>query len=273
MPPSDSDNRRPVRDLDILDALVARLRAPDGCPWDREQGLVDLRAYLLEEAHEVADTIDREDWQGLSEELGDLLFQVAFLGRLSEEQGRPGVAHSIDAVHSKMVERHPHVFGDAPAADSKTVARQWERRKVEAGTGEGSVLDGVARSLPALVTAYRMTQKAAGVGFDWPDVSGVFDKLQEEIGELHEATEEDRDRRLEEVGDVLFTVANLARHLGVDPEAALARTNLKFRRRFTHMEDSLRAEKRRITEADLEELEELWQQAKQSEPTPGSSRP
>lgn len=261
---SDSDSH-PARDLDILDELVARLRAPDGCPWDREQGLGDLRAYLLEEAHEVADTIDREDWDGLSEELGDLLFQAAFLGRLNEEQGRPGVAHSIEAVHAKMVERHPHVFGDSEAIDSASVARQWEVRKVEASSGEGSLLDGVARSLPALVSAYRMTQKAAGVGFDWPSVDGVFEKLEEEIAELHEVVDDHPDRRLEEVGDVLFTAANLARHLGVDPEAALARANLKFRRRFVHMEDALRAESRRITAADLEELEQLWQAAKQSE--------
>jgi ATP diphosphatase len=261
-------------DLEALDALVARLRGPGGCPWDREQGFDEIRAYLLEEAHEVADAIDRRDWSGLAEELGDLLFQLAFLGRLSEEQGRPGLGHSIAAVLTKMIERHPHVFGEpAPAPpsagahplDASAVAAAWERRKLASRSDGGSLLDGLAASMPSLLVAYRMTQKAAGVGFDWGSPAEVLVKVKEEIGELETALANDRERAAEEIGDLLFAVANLARHLGVDPEAAAARTNLKFRRRFRHIEERLRDRGQRLDQATLAEMDALWEEAKASE--------
>ena len=253
------------KDLQILDDLVAHLRAPDGCPWDREQTLGDLRAYLLEEAHEVAAALDREDWDDLKEEMGDLLFQLAFLGRLNEEAERFGVGDSIESVRAKMVERHPHVFGDQEATDAAAVARSWERRKVEQRSWNASLLDGVAGSLPGLVASYRMTQKAAGVGFDWSSADQVAAKVEEELEEVRQAASGSRERRSEEIGDLLFAVANLARHLGVDPEAALAHANLKFRRRFGAIETALAAQQRRLTDATLEELDELWEQAKHRE--------
>ncbi len=255
-------------DMKILDDLVARLRGPDGCPWDREQTLTDLRAYLLEEAHEVAGALDAQDWDGLQEEMGDLLFQLAFLGRLNDEAGRFSLSDSIATVHRKMVDRHPHVFGDANVGGDATglssseVAEAWERRKLEERSNESSVLDGVNPSLPGLVTSYRMTQKAAGVGFDWDSVDGVFAKVREELAEVESAQQEGAIRTLEEIGDLLFAVANLARHLGVDPEAALARSNLEFRRRFRFIERTLAENNRRVTDASLEEMEALWKRAK-----------
>jgi uncharacterized protein YabN with tetrapyrrole methylase and pyrophosphatase domain len=282
---NDEDN-----DLAALEALVARLRGPGGCPWDREQGFDEIRAYLLEEAHEVADAIDRRDWSGLSEELGDLLFQLAFLGRLSEEQGRPGLERSIGTVRDKMVERHPHVFGeragngadaaadgaapadgdaaDAATLDAAAVAAAWERRKLASRKDDGaarSLLDGLSPSMPSLLASYRMTQKAAGVGFDWGSPSEVLDKVKEEMGEVERALRDEPARAPEEIGDLLFAVANLARHLGVDPEAAAARTNLKFRRRFRHIEDRLRERGKRIDQATLAEMDALWEEAKAAE--------
>jgi MazG family protein len=264
-----------VNDLATLDALVARLRGPDGCPWDREQGFDQIRAYLLEEAHEVAAAIDRRDWEELSEELGDLLFQLAFLGRLSEEEGRAGLERSIATVRAKMIERHPHVFGeradDDVPLDAAAVAAAWERRKLGSRGEEASLLDGLPASTPSLLAAYRMTQKAAGVGFDWSSAGEVMTKVKEELGELEEALASEPDRALaderarDEIGDLLFAVANLARHLGVDPEAAAAQANLKFRRRFRHIEDSLRGNGRRVDDATLDEMEALWNEAKSNE--------
>jgi nucleoside triphosphate diphosphatase len=285
-------------DLAALRALVARLRGPDGCPWDREQGFDEIRAYLLEEAHEVAAAIDRRDWADLSEELGDLLFQLAFLGRLNEEEGRPGLERSIATVLAKMVERHPHVFGpttprhgvtagatpdeaseasregrqepgDAPTAapplDAAAVAAAWERNKLERRGREASLLDGLAASTPSLLAAYRMTQKASGVGFDWTSAAEVLAKVKEELGEVEEAIASARERARDEIGDLLFAVANLARHLGVDPEAAAAQANLKFRRRFRHIEQRLREQGRRVDQANLAELDALWDEAKSLE--------
>ena len=257
-------------DLGRLLSLVARLRAPDGCPWDREQTLPDVRAYLLEEAHEAAAAIDAGDWGELASELGDLLFQVAFIGRLAQERGAFTLADSIARVEAKMVARHPHVFGDQQLADAAAVREAWERRKV-GERGPGSLLDGVAPSLPALVAALRMTQKAAGVGFDWPAAEPVLAKLEEEVAELREALAQSGDARREqareEVGDLLFTVVNLARKLGVDPEAALAQTNRKFRRRFAHVEQALAARGKTLNDSDLAEMDALWDEAKAREAT------
>lgn len=250
-------------DLQKLLDLVARLRAPDGCPWDREQRLADIRAYLLEEAHEAAGAIDGGDWSELAEELGDLLFQIAFIGRLAEEAGAFSLSQVVDRVHHKMVTRHPHVFGDEVLADSQAVRQAWERRKLREEPGRASLLAGVPASLPALLGAYRLTQKAAGVGFDWPDAGAVLAKVEEETGELREALAAgDREASREELGDLLFTLANLARKLDVDPEAALAGTNRKFRHRFEQVEKGLAARGRSTADATLEEMDALWEAAK-----------
>jgi MazG family protein len=264
-----------LTDLDRLLALVDRLRAPDGCPWDREQRLADLRAYLLEEAHEAAAAIDADDLEALAGELGDLLFQIAFVLRLAEEAGGPGAAAPIERAAAKMIARHPHVFGADRLADARAVRAAWERRKLaESGNGRASLLDGVtAASLPALLAAYRLTQKAAGVGFDWPDAAAVLAQVDEELGELKReilspgaaAGDERRARLGAELGDLLFALANLARHLEVDPEAALARTNLKFRRRFAAVEAGLAARGTPLGEAPLAEMDALWEEAKARE--------
>jgi MazG family protein len=255
-----------------LVALAARLRAPDGCPWDREQRLADVRAYLLEEAHEAAAAVDEGSWPEIAAELGDLLFQVAFVLRLGEEAEALTVEGVVAGVHAKMVARHPHVFGEARAADAEEVRRAWERRKA-AAAGEESMLAGVPASLPALVGAYRLSQKAAGVGFDWPDAPAVMEKVREELDEVERelatgagagvaSTDAARAGLEGELGDLLFAVANLARHAGVDPERALARTNAKFRRRFAHVERGVKGSGRRLGEVPLDELEALWQDAK-----------
>ena len=278
--PTSIDVTAPLSPTDLarLTALVARLRAPDGCPWDREQTLPDLRAYLLEEAHEVAAALDSGDPAELAGELGDLLFQIVFIARLVEEAGGFRLGTALDAVEAKMIARHPHVFGGESLASAREVREAWERRKVRSLQGERrSLLDGAtAASLPALVAAYRLTQKAAGVGFDWREAGEVVAKLDEEIVELKEllSTPEGvertdaatlKQRRTEEVGDLLFTVANLARHLEIDPEGALAAANLKFRRRFAAVEAGLARVGRSVAEASLDEMEEQWQAAKRDE--------
>ncbi len=258
---------------------MARLRAPDGCPWDREQSLLDIRAYLLEEAHEVAGAIDSGDWGELAEELGDLAFQVAFIGRLAEEAGAFRLAEVIDGVHRKMVERHPHVFKlETPSAedaevlaDAESVRQAWERRKLRQNPGKSSLLGGVQASLPALLAAYRLTQKASGVGFDWPDAAAVLAKVDEETAELKAAlaipgAAASKAAVREELGDLLFTLANLARKLDLDPEAALAAANLKFRRRFETVESGLAARGKSPAEATLAEMDELWEKAKADDP-------
>ncbi len=251
-------------DFSRLCDLVARLRSPDGCPWDREQTPESLRSHLLEEAHEAAEAIDEADWEALAGELGDLLFEVAFLVRLGEEAGRLTRASVVADIEAKMIARHPHVFGDERAADARAVEQAWERRKAAAGSGERSLLAGVAASLPALLAAYKLTRKAAGVGFDWPGPEAVLEKVEEEIEEIRTDLG-DRERAGAEVGDLLFTVANLARHLGVDPEAALAQANRKFRRRFAAVEAQLAAGGRPLGEATLAELDAAWEAAKATE--------
>jgi MazG family protein len=253
--------------LERLSKLVARLRGPGGCPWDREQTLADVRAYLLEEAHEVAGAIDGEDPVELRGELGDLLFQLVFAISLAEEAGTFTLAEVVEGAESKMIARHPHVFGDEELADSVAVREAWERRKLESRGPGTSLLAGVPASLPALLAAYRIGQKTAGVGFDWPGAVEVLAKLEEELEELRAelAVEDDNMEAVsDELGDLLFTLANLARHLGVDPEAALAHANRKFRRRFGAMEGVFQEQGQGIGEATLEELEAAWQQAKRS---------
>ncbi len=267
---NDNEDLAPA-DLERLVRLVRRLRAPDGCPWDRSQGLGDLRAYLIEEAHEAAAAIDSGDWGEIGEEIGDLLFQAAFILELAGEAGALGAGDVVDAIEAKMVDRHPHVFGGSRLETAAQVAQRWERRKL-AEDGAAGTLSGVPASLPALVAAYRMGQKAAGVGFDWSAVPSVLAKLDEEVEELKEAhgapaTDPGRaDRLREEVGDVLFTVANVARHLEIDPEAALAAANRKFRRRFEAVERAIAQRGEKLAEVPSERLEEVWQEIKSTEP-------
>jgi len=272
-------------DLARLATLVARLRAPGGCPWDREQTLASVRAYLLEEAHEAAAAIDAGDRDALLDELGDLLFQAAFLGRLLEERDAGALGEALARVEAKMIARHPHVFGGETFADAKAVADAWERRKARArGAGPGSHLDGAAApGLPALLAAYRLGQKAAGVGFDWRDAREVLAKVDEELAELRQELPPAARRRprrgarpearvAEEIGDLLFAVANLARHLEIDPEAALAAANLKFRRRFSEVERALAARGRNLADATLAEMEAAWARAKRGERSTSGAR-
>ncbi len=263
-------------DIGKLRALVIRLRSAGGCPWDREQTLEDLRAYLLEEAHEVAAAIDAGDDAGLAGELGDLLFQAVFVARLAEERGAFDLASVIDAVEAKMIDRHPHVFGGEVLVDAAAVRRSWERRKLRQAP-DRSLLHGVPASLPALTGAYRISQKAAGVGFDWPDAAAVLGQVGEELAELEgalaEAGGEPSAAAAEELGDLLFAVANLGRHLGIDPEAALARGNLKFRRRFQALEQRFAAAGRSIADAGAEEMDREWRAVKRSEAGPREAGP
>ena len=269
------ENAKPPPDVGKLLRLVARLRAPDGCPWDREQRLEDLRAYLVEEAHEAAAAIDGGDWSELLGELGDLLFQVVFVAALAEEAGAFDLGEVVDGVHAKMVERHPHVFGDEDERldGADAVRKSWELRKLSAD-GE-SLLRGVPPSLPALTGAYRIGQKVAGVGFDWPDAGAVADKVREELAEVESAAaagDGPGDRVTEEIGDLLFASASLARHLKVDPEAALARGNRKFRRRFEALERAFAGRGRSLADAGTDELEAEWEAVKRRERRPDSPR-
>ena len=267
-----------------LVALMDRLRSPGGCPWDREQTYATLAPMLLEEAYEAFDALE-EARQGrpddLCEELGDLLFQITFFARVAAERGEFTIDDVIEQVHAKMVRRHPHVFSDTTAGDSAEVLRNWEAIKAEekraAGklTGEAadtSILDGVSTKAPALMEAHQLSTKAARVGFDWKQVEDIFEKLQEEIDELRVAirahadsnTEADHTRVREELGDLLFVTTNIARHMQVEPEAALKLTNRKFRRRFGYIESKLREQNRKFDQTTLDELEELWQEAKRA---------
>jgi tetrapyrrole methylase family protein / MazG family protein len=265
-----------------LVALMSRLRSPEGCPWDREQTYATLAPMLLEEAYEAFEAVEeaREGRPGhLREELGDLLFQIVFYAQVASERGEFTIDDVTQGIYAKMVRRHPHVFGDVRVRDNEELLRNWEAMKAEekreAGEGAGdeaSLLDGVSRKAPALMEAHQLTTKAARVGFDWQNVEDIFGKLSEEVEELREAIREQREagaggeaefaRVREEVGDLLFAVTNVARHLSVEPEAALKLTNRKFRRRFRHIERGLRERGRAPGEATLEEMEELWQEAK-----------
>ena len=258
---------------------MARLRGPDGCPWDREQTLATLRPYVLEETYEVLEAIDEGDPRAHREELGDLLLQIVFQARLAEEQGLFDLAGVADAISEKLLSRHPHVFGpgarsadDRPAPgasdvrDADAVLRQWAslKKKENEAKGRGkSVLEGVPRELPGLARAERLTEKASRVGFDWPDASGARAKVEEEIGELDEAIASgDRARMEDELGDVIFAVANLSRKLGIPPEEALRGTLGRFIARFQYIEDALARQGRPHGEATLEEMDRLWDEAK-----------
>jgi MazG family protein len=245
--------------------IVRTLRSPGGCPWDREQTPETIAPYLVEEAHEVQEAIEARDHRGLCEELGDVLLEVALLAQMAREEDRFTVSDSLRSICEKLVRRHPHVFGTEKAADAQAVRESWAKIKAEEKKDRG-VLEGVPRRLPALHRARRVSEKASGVGFDWPDPAGVVEKIEEELGELRKATTEGRnDEVAEELGDLLFALVNLARHLGVDPEAALHRTTDKFLTRFAHVEQSLAMEGKHPSDASLEEMDRLWEEAKRSQ--------
>jgi MazG family protein len=257
--------------FDRLVAVMDRLRDPGGCPWDREQTLHSLAPYFLEEAYEVVDAISDGDPEKLCEELGDLLIQIVFVARIAKEKGWFEVDDVCEAISEKMVRRHPHVFGDREVSGSAEVLQNWEdiKRDERAANGQSSVLDGVPNSLPALLKAFRMTEKAAAVGFDWRKPADVMVKMHEEMAELGaelergEVTTNERVRA--EMGDVLFVMANLARHLGVEPETALQGTNATFMRRFQGMEERALASGRNFREMDLAEQDALWEEVKGAE--------
>jgi tetrapyrrole methylase family protein/MazG family protein len=254
--------------------LIARLRAPGGCPWDREQTHARLKPMTLEDAYEVLMAIDEGTDEDLAGELGDLLLQVVFHAQIAAEEGRFTMADVIGRVRAKMVRRHPHVFGGETAASSGEVLRNWEALKQAERQASGkaahaeSMLDSVPRSLPAVMEAFQVSTKVARVGFEWPDAAGALAKLEEETRELrHEAGSAAPDPRrvAEEVGDLLFTAVNVGRRLGVDPESALKAANRKFRRRFGHLEARLREGGRGPADSTLDEMEALWQEAKAAE--------
>ncbi|MBV8052189.1 MAG: nucleoside triphosphate pyrophosphohydrolase [Acidobacteriaceae bacterium] len=285
-------------------AIMARLRAPGGCPWDREQTFDSIKPYTLEETYEVLEAIDNRDWNELTGELGDLLLQVLFYSEMAKEQGSFSIDDVLDRLSNKLVDRHPHVFGDVKADTSSEVLRNWEalkaeekKKRLEAGGGKEapseeqpqSVLSGVSSAMPALLEAHKLSSRAARVGFDWPDIAGLFEKLEEETNELQEQLKEfpqtssqpgqgiagsgraqisdDLHARLEgELGDLFFVLVNIARYLSLDPESSLKKTNRKFKRRFQWMEQQLRSSGRAPEDVSMEELESLWQQAKQQEP-------
>jgi MazG family protein len=251
-----------------LVALVARLRAPGGCPWDREQTHDSLKPMAIEEAYELVEAIDDGHDDALVGELGDLLLQVVFHAQIGAEEKRFSTADVADRVVEKMVRRHPHVFADDAARTSGEVLRNWETIKAAErqakGQQDGSMLDSVSKAHPAVMEAFQISTKAARVGFDWEDVKAVFLKLDEETGELRRALQEGGDPRAvaEEIGDLLFVAVNLARKAGVDPESALKGANRKFRRRFRHVEERLREAGRSPAESSPEEMEALWGEAK-----------
>jgi MazG family protein len=255
--------------FDALRELCARLRGPAGCPWDREQTLESLRPYMIEETYEVIDAIDGGDGRELAAELGDLLFHIVFAARIAEERGWFDVADVCRGIHAKMVHRHPHVFGATEVSSAAEVVRNWEAIKQRERSEKGA-LAGVPRQLPALLKAYRITEKAAALGFDWEKVSDVVAKLEEEVGELAAELRAEHDeaaaRRVrDELGDVLFVMANLARQLGVDPEAALQGANDKFARRFGSMEELAARRGTPLREMTLDEMDTLWDEVKRDE--------
>jgi len=285
-------------------AIMAKLRAPGGCPWDREQTFDTIKPYTLEETYEVLEAIDNRDWNELTGELGDLLLQILFYSEMAQEQGTFSIDDVLDRLSTKLIDRHPHVFGDVHAETASEVVRNWEaikadekKKRLAAGGSKAakesnnadSVLGGVSSAMPALLEAHKLSSKAAHVGFDWPNVEGLFDKLREETEELRHELEsfpepgprpnlrgvagsgrqlmpDQLHRRLEEeVGDLFFVLVNIARYLSLDPESALKKTNRKFKRRFQWMEDQLRKSGTKPDQVGIDELENLWQQAKQLE--------
>lgn len=276
-------------------SIMHKLRAPGGCPWDREQTFDTIKPYTLEETYEVIEAIDARDWDELPGELGDLLLQVLFYAEMAKEDGKFSIDDVLDRLSDKLVARHPHVFGDTKADTAKEVLKNWEALKAQEKESKGakkedkSVLAGISTAMPALMEGYKISSRAANVGFDWPNIEGLFEKLTEETKELqHEiekypapgpsphargvagasaqkVPEELRERLEDEVGDLFFVLVNIARYLSLDPESALRKTNRKFKRRFQEMEKQLEGSGRTIHQLKIEEMEELWKRVKQQE--------
>jgi MazG family protein len=254
--------------------IMATLRGPNGCPWDKEQDRNTLKPMLVEETYEVLEAIDNGDWEGLTEELGDLLLHIVFQAQLGKERGEFDIDSIVDGICEKLIRRHPHVFGNETASSPEEVIRNWEAikaaekaKKLKNRTPEQrSLLEGIPSKLPAIHEAHQISSRAARVGFEWPDIEGVFDKLAEETRELREAMtgpENIRQSRMEdEIGDILFVIVNLARFLKIDSESALKRANRKFKNRFQYMEAELAKAGKNLDGTSLEEMESLWQQAK-----------
>jgi MazG family protein len=273
-------------------AIMHKLRAPGGCPWDREQTFDTIKQYTLEETYEVIEAIDNRDWTELTGELGDLLLQVLFYAEMAQEDGTFTIDNVLDTLSEKLVRRHPHVFGDVEANTSREVLKNWEAIKQQEKSAKSeeaqpkSLLASVSSAMPALLEGTKLSNKAAHVGFDWPNIDGVFDKLREEIAELQDEVrkipppgpipvgrgiagsrgshvpEELQTRLHDEVGDLLFVVVNMARYLNVDPESALRSTNRKFRKRFAHVENQLQAAGKKLEDSSIDEMERYWQEAK-----------
>ncbi|WP_011580949.1 MULTISPECIES: nucleoside triphosphate pyrophosphohydrolase [Chelativorans] len=263
---------KPSKDISRLIEIMAALRDPDsGCPWDVQQNFSTIAPYTIEEAYEVLDAVQRDDMQDLRDELGDLLLQVVFHARMAEEAGHFDFGDVVEAITTKMIRRHPHVFGDDDAREAGMAKGMWERIKAEekaerrrrGGQTERGYLDDVTVALPALMRALKLQEKASRVGFDWGAARPILDKIEEEIGELRQEMEAGRQPAIAgEFGDLLFATVNLGRHLGVDPESALRSTNEKFRTRFHSVERRLREEGKALGAASLEEMEAHWQEAK-----------
>jgi len=256
--------------FDTLVELMERLRGPQGCPWDKEQTYETLGPMTIEEAYELLEAIENKDVEHLKGELGDLLFQVVFYSKVAKERGEFTIEDVMAHVYDKMVRRHPHVFGEAPASTSNEVLLRWEKIKLEEKSKAGSsalpsVLDGVSTRIPALIEASQLTARASRVGFDWDRVQSAIEKLEEEVTELKHAlaaAPEDKQRAKEEIGDLLFMTVNVARLLGIDAETALKAANRKFKERFRHIERELHRQGRSLEESSIEEMESLWEQAK-----------
>jgi len=260
--------------LEDLQGIIQKLRGPEGCPWDRKQTPRDVKTYLTEELYELLEAIDSENPRELAEETGDILFMILFLTNLYEEKNRFSLAEALESAKKKMIHRHPHVFGSVQVSTADEVMTNWHKLKEKEGKRpKTSHLDGIPGNLPALSRACRLTAKAAEVGFDWEDARGVLTKIAEETSELAGAIDRGKiDEASDEIGDLLFCLVNLSRHLGVDPEQALRRTNEKFTARFHHIEQGLKKRGTSLKEAPLSEMDELWEEAKGREGSPGKTR-
>ena len=273
--PSDPEILRAARELTRLVEIMRRLRGPDGCPWDREQTIDSLKPFVLEETYEVLEAIDRHDHAALREELGDFVFEAVFLAQLEAEAGEFTIADSLQCVADKLVRRHPHVFkrdeGESALDTAGQVRTRWEEIKAQergAGPTAKTLLSGIAPALPALLRAYHIGVRAASVGFDWPTPGGIVDKIEEEVDELREVVDADgpidQTRAEEEMGDLLFSIANLSRKLGIEPETALRKANDKFTSRFGALEKAVADSGRAMKDVTLDDLEREWQRVKRS---------
>ncbi|GAB6184083.1 nucleoside triphosphate pyrophosphohydrolase [Thermodesulfovibrio hydrogeniphilus] len=243
--------------------IMEKLRSENGCPWDRVQTHDSLKRYLLEETYELIEAIEKKDYKGMKEELGDLLLQIVFHSKIAKDEGKFDIDEVIDTISNKMISRHPHVFGDADFRTPEEVLNQWDDRKKEEGKLRESILEGIPLALPALLRAYKIQSRVAKVGFDWENVEGVIEKIQEEISELRDAVNSgDKEKVEEELGDVLFSIVNLARFLKIDPETALRKTNRKFEERFKKLESIVKEQGKDLKDMTLSEMDEIWEKVK-----------